>query len=164
MFQLAHKESFVSDIKSMASFKEYQLTQHVFKKPIYSGPNSPVSSNSSTITGHESPTHPFSDSEDSTVESYRVKSIMRGQMKGPVFVYGDVNSKHISDENKRQTIENGSELDKEMKQANLNNGISDNVESTNNSQNSQGETSQEIDKSETKMEFDSNCEKETGRY
>ena len=51
-----------------------------------------------------------------------------------------------------------------MKQANLNNGISDNVESTNNSQNSQGETSQEIDKSETKMEFDSNCEKETGRY
>ena len=89
---------------------------------------------------------------------------MRGQMKGPVFVYGDVNSKQISDENKRQTIENGSELDKEMKQANLNNGISDNVESTNNSQNSQGETSQEIDKSETKMEFDSNCEKETGRY
>ena len=89
---------------------------------------------------------------------------MRGQMKGPVFVYGDVNSKHISDENKRQTIENGSELDKEMKQANLNNGISDNVESTNNSQNSQDETSQENDKSETKMEVDSNCEKETGRY
>ena len=89
---------------------------------------------------------------------------MRGQMKGPVFVYGDVNSKQISDENKRQTFENGSELDKEMKQTNLNNDISDNVESTNNSQNSQDETSQEIDKSETKMEFDSNCEKETGRY
>ena len=89
---------------------------------------------------------------------------MRGQMKGPVFVYGDVNSKQISDENKRQTFENGSELDKEMKQTNLNNDISDNVESTKNSQNSQGETSQESDKSETKMEFDSNCEKETGRY
>ena len=148
----------------MASFKEYQLTQHVFKKPVYSGPNSPVSSNSSTITGHESPTHPFSDSEDSTVESYRVKGIMRGQMKGTVFVYGDITSKQTSDENKKQTIENGAELDKEMKQTNLNNSISDNPESTNSSQNSQEETSQENDKSDSKMEVDSNSEKETGRY
>ena len=148
----------------MASFKEYQLTQHVFKKPAYSGPNSPVSSNSSTITGHESPTHPFSDSEDSTVESYRVKGIMRGQMKGPVFVYGDITSKQTSDENKKQNLENGAELNKEMKQTSLNNNISDNAESANNPQSSPEETSQENDKSETKMEVDSNSEKETGRY
>lgn len=33
--------------------------------------------------------HAFSDSEDSCVETYRIKSIMRGSMKGAVFVYGE---------------------------------------------------------------------------
>eukprot|EP00794_Sanderia_malayensis_P006149 gene6149-6855_t len=48
------------------------------------------STSSSTLTGNESPTHPFSDS-DSDVETYRVKSVLRGDMRGPVYVYGTTN-------------------------------------------------------------------------
>lgn len=48
---------------------------------------SPRSTGSSTLTGNESPTHPFSDS-DSDVESYRIKSILRGEIKGSLYVYG----------------------------------------------------------------------------
>ena len=51
-------------------------------------PYSPESSCSSTLTGLESPSHLYSDSEDSCVETYRIKSVLRGEMKGPVYVYG----------------------------------------------------------------------------
>jgi len=49
------------------------------------------STQSSTITGNESPQHAFSDNE-SDVESYRLNSLLRGEMKGPVCVYssGDI--------------------------------------------------------------------------
>ena len=49
--------------------------------------SNPHSISSSTLSGNESPTHPFSDS-DSDVETYRAKAILRGEMKGPVYVYG----------------------------------------------------------------------------
>lgn len=44
------------------------------------------STHSTTITGNESPQHPFSDNE-SDIESYRLNSLLRGEMKGPVCVY-----------------------------------------------------------------------------
>jgi len=110
--KLANKESFVSnpqktgilksksDASSLsAPIKRKSDAMSTEEDPLspkkvsfHSRPSSPLSSlsASSTITGIESPTHPFSDSEDSSVETYRVKSILRGEMKGPVYVYGEI--------------------------------------------------------------------------
>ncbi|XP_065067367.1 ubiquitin carboxyl-terminal hydrolase BAP1-like [Rhopilema esculentum] len=62
--------------------------------------SAPKSTDSSTVSGNESPSHPFSDNE-SDVESYRLKSLLRGEMKGPVIVYGsgdtEVTTKSIAE-------------------------------------------------------------------
>lgn len=93
--RLATKESFISGSDHPSILKNPDIENHNgvstyhSKKVSFGGerPNSPQSSCDSTLTGHESPSR-FSDSEDSTVETYRIKSVLRGEMKGPIYVYG----------------------------------------------------------------------------
>lgn len=93
--RLAMKESFISGTDAPSILKNTDIfshngvsTSHSKKVSFGERPNSPQSSCSSTLTGLESPSHLFSDSEDSSVETYRIKSVLRGEMKGPVYVYG----------------------------------------------------------------------------
>ena len=76
---------------------------------------SPFSSCSSTLTGTESPLHPFSDSEDSCVDTYRVKSLMRETMKGPVYVYGDMEINDNSNVSEKNSVDDD---DRKRKHAN----------------------------------------------
>lgn len=105
--QLAGKETFVTDASTVDilktsdpnhPFPERKLLRRKRKagKSVSfvdrntSGPLSPQSTSSSTLTGQESESRMFSDSEDGSVNTYRIKSMMRG--KAPVvYVYGEMN-------------------------------------------------------------------------
>ena len=90
--KLAHKQSFVSDTEAPSILKHPDIfglgaAGASSKRVSFGGgggvgSQSPHSSSSSTMTGMESPTHLFSDSEDSSVETYRIKAVLRGDMKG----------------------------------------------------------------------------------
>ncbi|XP_057297259.1 ubiquitin carboxyl-terminal hydrolase BAP1-like [Hydractinia symbiolongicarpus] len=104
--KLAYKESFLSTSEASSALKP-NLDDHPFlrktgKKVAFdSSPISPVSSGSSTVSASEIAGHAFSDSEDSCVETYRIKSIMRGKMKGAVFVYGEGDDEDTASSNQK---------------------------------------------------------------
>jgi len=145
---LADKESFViSPLVNDASLKESDPL-HPFPKKSKSGKRnkksvsfsdeSPLSpdnfSNVSTITGTESVTHPLSDSDgDSDIESYRIKSILRG--KSPwVYVKGEESPKKDSSKDLKIEEEDApkteTEIENEPSKSDMEIGILENVEST----------------------------------
>jgi len=111
--KLSHEESFIQDSKSTTLFDTSKENHPLLKtkrkrsstsdkttehkqSTEYKGPQSPISSSSSTLTGQESPTNPLSDSDDSSADTYRIKAMMRGQLTSPVFVYGEETEQQIA--------------------------------------------------------------------
>ena len=87
---LASKESFVSDLPSPSAMLKDYPPYHVDFPKIESleTASSTHSHSSSTVQGPESASNMCSDSEDSSVDTYRTKSLLRGVSKPVVYIYG----------------------------------------------------------------------------
>ncbi|XP_065673583.1 ubiquitin carboxyl-terminal hydrolase BAP1 isoform X3 [Hydra vulgaris] len=85
---LASKESFVSELPSPSAMLKDYPPYHVDFPKIEVESSSTHSHSSSTVQGPECGSNVYSDSEDSSVDTYRTKSLLRGTSKPVIYIYG----------------------------------------------------------------------------